>query len=99
MKPLFFSILFLLFGAAMTAQNAPQSTQTPQAAKCTAQTQRAAQCQNKAKYGAFCAIHDPNAPICGADKKTGGKCRRHVQIVGEKCASHRQPVPPQTQNQ
>ena len=90
MKPLFFSFFFLLFGAAMTAQNAAQATQAQSPTQCAAQTQEMAQCQNKATHGAFCSIHDPNAPICGADKKTGGKCRRHVKTAGEKCASHRQ---------
>jgi len=88
MKHLFFSFFFLFFGAAMTAQNAPQSTPTPNAAQCTAQTLKRTQCQNKAKFGQYCAIHDPNAPQCEATKKDGGKCRRKVQIVGEHCAQH-----------
>lgn len=77
--------IFFLFGAA--TMNA-QATKPTTATQCTATTQKGAQCSHKAKSGQFCGQHDPKAATCGAQTKAGTPCKRHVQIVGEKCAAH-----------
>ena len=56
--------------------------------QCTAKTKAGVQCMHKTAT-AFCKVHDPASPRCGAPTKSGGQCKMIVKVAGTKCHHHK----------